>query len=230
MSIALSTLRSRIRTQLRDTDPGRPAFLEYELDNAISRVYQALGGRLQMPLEWNTSFVTLGPDDYEYEVNFAYDVHSIALYKLRSTGALIQPVNSLHMERMRDNIVGVGGDPILINVEEKASSAGDNRRLNVRVYPTPAEADYIDVLIAKFPLNLTTDSDSIELSDLGAIALQYGVCAELVEAMVPEELERLQLNPSVGRIWAARASQAEDDEYVRVARLRRGNLMNKSAR
>lgn len=230
MAVRLDTLRTRVRSMLKDTNPSQYAVATYALDSTISQNLKRLAGSLGQPLAWDTSFVTLVAGTEDYTVSDAFDYHSIALFRTRSDGRLVERVSPELLERYRQGNDSAGGGPVMCCVLEAKAAAGTNRSLTVRVWPTPGEADYLDALTAEFPVAVSADTDGIPLSDLGATALEYYVAAEALMAMSDDEVARLKMSKAVVPVWEKRAEAAEYDEFVRAARLRRGRQMNRSSR
>lgn len=223
MAIRLDVIRRNIRYHLRDLDLQSPDHPTFVVDNVISSMMQTVIGSIGHSATWGTmKALVAGTNDYDVAATAA-EIHTAALFKLETTGTLVEKVSPEFLERAREGVTAVRGVPKILTLIEESAAAGTNRSLNLIVYPTPSVSENLLWLHSDLPAPVSADADGVPLSHLAARALELMCAGELLAAS-----KEPRISKDVIALWNKRASDALYDEEVRTRQLRRGRQMNAS--
>jgi hypothetical protein len=167
---------------------------------------------------WVTGAVTLVASDFDYTLPTTMEYNRVVAVQLNSQEWLLERVTPLELKAMQDGPGSSEGTPTHYALYED-----DSQQVNIWMYPTPNEADTLNILRSRVPASLTTDATVIPFSIPLLRALEKQVALESMLMMDPEERQKRKAALDQGPKWEKEAARALKLEKVRFGNLKRSD-------
>lgn len=211
MSQTVSVTHFNIRVLIDDLDPEARAISTIRMTHLVDRKVRWITSRTFQPLATTTT-ISLVAGTFDY--NLSRIPTSVRQLILNSDGVPLERLSlpELNATYRQDTAVPLGnGTPRHYALYEL-----DGEIVRVRIGPTPAVADTVDVYYDAYP---TFDADdmttTIALNKSMLMALEKACAAECLLMMTKKDLARRKVNPAVAQAWMAEVEQAIADENWR---------------
>lgn len=216
MSGTLAGVRNNVRWLLQDHDPSNYAVSTPELNRLIEHRMQTAAVEIGQGPAWVTAALTLVPDQSDYTLPTGVTYQQVMLLRLGSQGWSMMRISMDIMTVKRRGPAIPRGLPTDYTLWEDTSQV-----VNVRLFPTPSQADTIDIFRSLVPATLTDDSTAIPFSDGGLRLLELGVALRAAKRMTPEQRAQRLLSDDVIKQWEQDIETEKRTERSRINRLKR---------
>lgn len=219
MSETLATAVQWVRELTKTADLARPPIDTPELKRLIIARSVMVGASLELGEDWTEDAITLVAGTSDYDLPTGVQYAEVLAFKLASNGWIIPIVSPHTLEarwRQGPEANYAAGDPQDAYLFEDASQV-----VNVRFGPIPNEADSVHIMTSSLPAMTLTDATVIPLSNLALQAIHFDVAALVIRRMTPQQLEQIELTPSVADRYEmdAREARLEDEQRVNAMKI-----------
>ena len=205
---SLESVRQRIKECLRDTDLRKPSRDTPEYDNAIAEAYLGLASRLPAATSVTTSAGTIAAnaDTFTLPTASGEEYGGEVRIRLRSDGSFLRRRTVMEIDLLRSGDISTVGTsrPTDFCMWEE----GD-QDVQCRCWPRSRELETYDLHRSLLPSDLrdaaALDTDDINFSRYGLVALVYHASALILKSMTDEDLTARRLNRGVADHWLAQA-------------------------
>lgn len=219
MSDTRGAVKRRIRLRIDDMNPNDRAIDDERMDILIEDRMHLLAQEVGLGAVWTTTLVTLAASTWQYTLPTSVQYERVMDVVLRSLATPLDRVTHAEMTALRDGGTATG-DPTHYALFEDSS-----QQVNIWVYPTPTQVDYLDGLRAQIPTTLSSDSSAIPFSTPLLKALEKSVAAEAILLM--DEESRAERKAVVDEVpnWKREVQRAIRLERVRLGNQKRSDVM-----
>jgi hypothetical protein len=221
MAISLSSIRARVRSELRDTDGKNNSFDQIEYDQHIAGAYIELAARIPPPSLYTESAFTIsaGGDTFtlpetvtEWTGNDGgAEYNGDIRIRLRSTGQMLYKVSVEEIDALRDGDVSV----VTAVPRQFALWEDNSQAVQGRCYPGAASAEACDLWASLTVDDLrdyvgsggTSTMDDVEVlfSRMGAQALVLYTASAMLLKMSDDDAALRRLDKSAASDLRSRA-------------------------
>jgi hypothetical protein len=218
MSETLAVARRNVRLMTDDMDPNDYATDSERLNLLIDNRMQLMAQEVGLGPVWVAGAVTLVSGTFAYLLPATMEYNRVVAVQLNSLEWLLERVTTLELKAMQDGPGTITGDPTQYALYED-----DTQVVNIWMFPTPNEADTLNILRSRVPANLTTDATLIPFSAPLLRCLEKSVAVESVLLMDPEERQKRKATLDQAPKWEKEVARAIKLEKVRFGNLKRSD-------
>jgi hypothetical protein len=215
MAGTLLSVRDRVRWLINDRNQSEYVISSPRLDRLIADRLNHIAELVGYGLEWATAAVTLAANTFDYSLPSSIQYHQIVDVVLNSRGWQLVRRGIEELNALRGVATPATGDPT-----DYALFEGLTQLVTIRLYPTPASADTLNLLRSRIPIAVSADADVVSFSDNLLRALEKDVALNVLALLGDEELKQLGVSRNVIPLWSRDLERAIKAERVRIRRMK----------
>lgn len=218
MSATVTTILGNIRALLNDQTGSRFIRSDEQLRAMLSSRMQMLNADINMIAKQTTACTLVaGTDEYTLDPSTSTKIHSaVTVIRASDKWPLIKIGPQTMFAYKRNSGSSTQGRPTYYMLYETSAQA-----LKIVLYPTPGQADTLDMWHMDIPGILGANTDSVPFGEYAIRGLEKAVAAEVLLGSPDETVAAVGLTKDLIPLWQADAKRLFNLEEDRTARISR---------